>query len=371
MRVVALLALLLAPLPARAHELGTIQVAATFRQGGTWQVDVAIDEEHIPRLPPRATTRPAGETRFGPIAGLTPELRSRLGVFLSVLVDRSALSFDGRPVTPERLSVDLPPPPADDPFAPRPKVTLHLQGATPPGARTVSFATAVPLGNYPAAFWNEGATEPSRSWQKGGEAGRPFPLSARVIPPPRLLALRHYLAQGFRRVLPQGAETLLFLLGLSLAGRRGQPRGGQVAAFTLACVLALAAALSTRVALPIRLLDPALALSILYVALANLLTREARAYQAVLVSVCGLLHGLALAGALRSPAPPPALRGTAVLGFTLGVAAAELSVIAACLLLIGLPYRGQPWYRHRVVVPASLALATLGLYWSIGRVLQP
>ncbi|HEV7517303.1 MAG TPA: hypothetical protein VGR07_13455, partial [Thermoanaerobaculia bacterium] len=162
--------------PARAHELGTIQVSASFREGGTWQVDVAIDEEHIPKVP---ATRPAGATRYGRIAGLTPELAARLGTFLGALADRSTLAFDGRPAVPETLSADLPPPPADDPFAPPPKLTLHLTGATPPGARAATFATAIPVGSYPVAFRNEGDAMPTRRWQKAGEAGAAFPLSPR------------------------------------------------------------------------------------------------------------------------------------------------------------------------------------------------
>jgi hypothetical protein len=42
-------------------------------------------------------------------------------------------------------------------------------------------------------------------------------------------------------------------------------------------------------------------------------------------------------------------------------------VILAAFLLIGLPFRRKPWYRARVVIPASLAIAAVGLYWAIQR----
>ena len=41
------LALLTVP-PAAAHEMGTIQAAASFHRGGTWEVAISVDEEHIP-----------------------------------------------------------------------------------------------------------------------------------------------------------------------------------------------------------------------------------------------------------------------------------------------------------------------------------
>jgi hypothetical protein len=362
------IALFLLPLPSLAHELGTVQVSATFRQGGSWQVDVAIDEEHIPRLDRLGTTRPAGETRYGPIAGLTPELRARLGVFLSQLADRSTLAFDGRPAAPEKIAVDRPAPPADDPFAPPPKITLHLSGAIPPGARAAAFSTTVPVGRYPLAFLNEGDAEPSRRWQKSGEAGTPFRLSPRVVPPPRGRVVLQYLGEGFRQILPLGTEPLLFLCGIFLLGRRTKPVIALGTAFTAACLLASAAAVYGGVSLPPRLAAPALALSLLGVAVEGLLPAERRLFRIALVLAGGLLYGLGFGAALRQLAPPRPVLTAAFLGFDLGIATGLLTVLAAALLLVGRPLRDQLWYRHRVVIPAALALATLGLYWSVERI---
>jgi hypothetical protein len=358
---------------AQAHELGTIQVYVTFHQGGTWQVDVAIDEEHIPRLP---AGRPAGETRYGPLAGLTPELRDRLGIFLTALADRSALAFDGRPATPESLAVDRPAPPADDPFAPLPKVTLHLKGAIRPGARAATFSTTLPIGTYPLALVNEGDPAPSRRWQQGGpkrEAGEPFPLSPRVVPPPRGRVALRYLGLGFRRILPQGTEQILFILGIFLWSRGAKPLLAQLTAFTAGFTLASAVAVFGSFGLAPRLVEPAIALSILYVALANLLPRRPQPVQLALVTLSGLglFHGLAFAVTLRALAPPRAVLATAFFGFDLGILGGLLAVLAAASLLVGVPYRDRRWYRHRVVIPAALAMATLGLYWSIERIFLP
>jgi len=334
-------------------------------------VDVAIDEEHIPGPERLGSTHPAGETRYGPIAGLTPELRARLGIFLSALADRSALAFDGRPAVPESLSVDRPPPSADDPFAPLPKVTLHLQGAIPPGAKTAAFSTAVPVGNFPLAYRNEGDAEPSRRWQKSGEAGTPFPLSPRVVPPPRVRVVLQYLGEGFRQILPLGTEPLLFLCGIFLLGRRTKRLFTLGAAFSAACLLASAAAVYGGVSVAPRLAAPALALSLLWVAVESLLPAERKPFRIVLVLAGGLLYGLTFGAALRQLAPPHPVRTVAFVGFDAGIAAGLLTVLAAALLLVGRPFRDQPWYRHRVVIPAALALATLGLYWTVERIFLP
>ena len=60
----------------------------------------------------------------------------------------------------------------------------------------------------------------------------------------------------------------------------------------------------------------------------------------------------------------------ALLSFNAGVELGQLSVIALLALLLALPFRAKPWYRRRVVVPGSLAIAAVGLVWFVERGLQ-
>src|SRR5262245_9328805 len=77
-RVIPLLAVLLATAPAvRAHELGKIQVYATFLKDGTYRVDVPIDPQHL--TPGDAGQ--VGKTRYGTVAGLTREAERPMGRF--------------------------------------------------------------------------------------------------------------------------------------------------------------------------------------------------------------------------------------------------------------------------------------------------
>jgi hypothetical protein len=36
--------------------------------------------------------------------------------------------------------------------------------------------------------------------------------------------------------------------------------------------------------------------------------------------------------------------------------------------VFGLPFRKKSWYRQRIVIPGSLLIAAVGLYWSVQRV---
>jgi hypothetical protein len=59
---------------------------------------------------------------------------------------------------------------------------------------------------------------------------------------------------------------------------------------------------------------------------------------------------------------------TALISFNVGVEAGQLAVIALAAALVW-RYRTRTWYRHRVVMPASAAIATIGVYWTVVRAL--
>ena len=82
----------------------------------------------------------------------------------------------------------------------------------------------------------------------------------------------------------------------------------------------------------------------------------------------GLLHGMGFAGVLSQLGLPRSEFLTGLLCFNAGVELGQLTVILAAFLLIGLPFRNKPWYRRRVVVPLSLAIAATGLFWAIQRI---
>jgi hypothetical protein len=78
---------------------------------------------------------------------------------------------------------------------------------------------------------------------------------------------------------------------------------------------------------------------------------------------------MGFAGVLTSIGLPRSEFVPALLSFNAGVEGGQLTVILAAFLLFGLPFRREEWYRRRIVVPGSLAIAAVGLYWSVTRVL--
>jgi HupE/UreJ protein len=334
-----LLVLILAP-AAGAHELGKVQVHATFLKDGSYRIDLVADEEHL-------TAQDGG-----------------VGRFFRTLVDGATPAFDGRPIDLE-MGPEVETIPADPAFPGR--RTLRLQGPIPGGARTFTWSTTWALGSYPLIPRNEGDEGAVWQWLEGGAASRPFSLSAAVVPPTRLEVAGLYLKLGFTHILPKGLDHILFVLGLFLLSRRLRPLLQQVTSFTIAHTVTLALSIYGVVTLPPSVVEPLIALSIVFVAVENLFTAELRPSRIALVFAFGLLHGLGFAGVLSELGLPRSEFLPALLSFNLGVEGGQLAVIALAFLAVGL-FRERIWYRRAVVVPASFLIAAVGLYWSVQRV---
>jgi hydrogenase/urease accessory protein HupE len=331
MRVALALLFLLAQ-AAGAHELGRFQVQAEFLKDGTYRVDLVADEEH-----------------------LDPKL-------LRTLADGAIVAFDGRPVEPQ---TELVPPGPDTPPG---RTTLRLHGPIPGGARafTWSDSSAAKLGSYPLIPKNEGDESTVWQWLEGDAASQPFELAASVVPPTRMEIVGSYLKLGFTHILPKGLDHILFVLGLFLLSRKARPLMLQVTSFTIAHTVTLALSIYGLISLPSSVVEPLIALSIVFVAVENVLTSELRPSRIALVFAFGLLHGLGFAGVLTELGLPRSELLPALLSFNLGVEAGQLAVIGLAFLAVGL-LRNRTWYRQAVVVPASCAIAAVGIYWSIQR----
>ena len=62
---------------------------------------------------------------------------------------------------------------------------------------------------------------------------------------------------------------------------------------------------------------------------------------------------------------------TALVAFNVGVELGQLSIILTMYLLVARTMSSYPWYRRRVVIPCSLLIAAVALYWTIQRIFFP
>ncbi|MFD2787794.1 HupE/UreJ family protein [Hymenobacter rubripertinctus] len=176
-----------------------------------------------------------------------------------------------------------------------------------------------------------------------------------------------YLQLGYTHILPLGIDHVLFVLSLYLLEPRLKPVLWQATAFTVAHSITLGLAMYGFVSPPASLVEPLIALSILFVAIENIVVARLNPWRIVVVFAFGLLHGLGFAGALTSLGLPRNMFVESLVAFNVGVELGQISVILLAWLLIGRWAADKPWYKRRVLVPASVAIGLMAAYWTFER----
>jgi uncharacterized membrane protein len=162
-----------------------------------------------------------------------------------------------------------------------------------------------------------------------------------------------------------GWDHILFLIALLAAGGTFVSLVQVVTAFTLAHSITLALAYTGVVSLDAAIVEPAIAATIVFVAVENIWVKEP-ARRWVLTFGFGLVHGLGFAGFLAGLQLPPDSLVSNLLAFNVGVELGQLAVVALAFPILRLAAT-KSWQRQRVVIPLSVMVAAAGIYWFLER----
>jgi hypothetical protein len=362
--VVAVVALASAP---RAHDLERTRVTLSLARDGSFVLEVANDPEWLLlRLEPFVVDFPA--LQAGPrLAGRLPQpdRDARLAALAPVFADRVVMLVDGREV--RATSTEYVPPPAAPLTDPPALAAYRLRGRIDPDAHTLRWFYGIVADPYPLVIVrSDGAS--STEWIGGTVWSGSTDLTGQFVRPTRWEIVWQYLWLGYTHILPKGLDHILFVLGLFFLNVKLRPILIQVTAFTIAHSITLGLAMYGVVSLSPRIVETLIACSIAYVAIENLVTTEIKPWRLALVFMFGLLHGMGFAGVLKELGLPRDEFLPALLSFNLGVEGGQLTVIALATLLVAW-FRHRAWYRPAIVVPASLAIACVGLYWTVMRLI--
>lgn len=184
-----------------------------------------------------------------------------------------------------------------------------------------------------------------------------------------------YLKLGFEHILklgdnylPLGLDHILFIVSLYILEPRLKPVLWQATAFTIAHSITLGLAMYGLIAPPSAVVEPIIALSIVFVALENIITRQLNPWRLLVVFGFGLVHGMGFASVLTGLGLPRNAYFGSLISFNVGVELGQVTVILLCWGLVGRWAADKPWYRARVVIPVSAAIALVAAYWTIERV---
>jgi hypothetical protein len=177
-----------------------------------------------------------------------------------------------------------------------------------------------------------------------------------------------YLKLGFTHILPLGLDHILFVCGLFLLSPKLKPLLSQITCFTAAHSITLALSMYNVIAIPSYIVEPVIAISIIFIAAENIMTSRLHSWRLLIVFLFGLVHGMGFAGALKELGLPKTQFLNALITFNVGVELGQLSVVLICFLVVGLWFKSRQWYHRRIVIPASAMIGVVALYWTIERI---
>ena len=185
-----------------------------------------------------------------------------------------------------------------------------------------------------------------------------------------LAVLRTFVPAGIHHIAI-GPDHILFVLGLLLLGGGLARLLKIVTAFTAAHSITLALAAFEFVHVFSRVVEPLIALSIVFVAFETLRSRGGTAdMRGPLAFGFGLVHGFGFASVLAEFGLPREALGWSLAGFNVGVEIGQACIVVMVAPALALLARGAPAVHARCVRLLALGIAAAGGFWFVQRLMN-
>ena len=182
--------------------------------------------------------------------------------------------------------------------------------------------------------------------------------------------MKTFIPSGIHHIMI-GPDHILFLVGLLLLGGSWMALVRIVTAFTVGHSLTLSLAALNLLTPPASLIEPAIALSIVFVGADNLVRGDGRDLRAWVALVFGLVHGFGFANVLREFGLPSEALGWSLFSFNLGVEIGQLAIVLIVASALAAVRRYSDRLRYRVAFAGSVVVIAAGAYWFVERVFFP
>jgi hydrogenase/urease accessory protein HupE len=181
---------------------------------------------------------------------------------------------------------------------------------------------------------------------------------------------RRFIPAGLRHVW-LGPDHLLFLVGVLLLGGTMRQLAWLAGGFAVGNAAAFLLTVLSLLHPAPRLIEPAIALSIVYVGADNLMVRGGRDMRVWIATAFGLIHGFWFANGLREMDLPARAFRWSLASFDLGVEVAQILTILTLGVGIAALGRRSPEAARRLVDVGSAAVIMAGIYLFVQRVFFP
>ena len=177
-----------------------------------------------------------------------------------------------------------------------------------------------------------------------------------------------YLQTGFQHIIPSGLDHILFVLSLFLLSPQLKTILYQVTTFTIAHTITLGLSMYQIVKVPANIVEPLIAISIIYVALENIFTQQLKKTRIGIIFLFGLIHGMGFAGALSEIGLPQKAYFISLITFNIGIELGQITVILIAYSLVVKWVSQKELYRNRIVIPVSIIICIIATIWTIQRI---
>jgi hydrogenase/urease accessory protein HupE len=185
-----------------------------------------------------------------------------------------------------------------------------------------------------------------------------------------IAVIRRFVPAGIHHILI-GPDHLLFLFGLLLLGGSIRQLLLIVTSFTLAHSVTLTLAALNILSPPARIIEPAIALSIVYVGADNILAKGGRDVRAWIALTFGFIHGFGFASVLREMELPQRALGWSLFSFNFGVEIGQMLVVVAVATVLGAIRSQSERAGRQVAFAGSIVVIVAGVFWFVQRVFFP
>jgi hydrogenase/urease accessory protein HupE len=183
-----------------------------------------------------------------------------------------------------------------------------------------------------------------------------------------LSAIERFAPAGIYHIFT-GPDHILFIIGLLLMGGTLMRLMGIVTSFTIAHSLTLSAAALDLINPSPRLIEPAIALSIVYVGIDNLMVgKTGRDMRAWIAFFFGIVHGFGFAGVLKEFGLPRQALGWSLFSFNVGVEIGQACIVLVVASLLAMVRSRNQALASRILQVGSVCVTVAGCYWFISRV---
>lgn len=179
-----------------------------------------------------------------------------------------------------------------------------------------------------------------------------------------------YLKMGVTHIVPNGFDHILFVTSLCLLSNKIKTILWQASAFTVAHSITLALSMKNVIVAPGALVEPMISLSIVFVAVENILLTELKPWRVLIVFFFGLVHGMGFASVLSEVGLPRNNFFTSIVAFNLGVEIGQIAIILFVFGLLVAPFGKKVNFKKQFVYPLSILIALIASYWTIERVMM-